>query len=146
MKPLYSTQATVRGGRNGGRGRTTDGRLDVQLALPAEMGGDGDGTNPEQLFGVGYAACFFESALALVATTAPGSSCATPDRRPRRPAARRDDEYRLHIALHVSLPQITDDEAAARRLVREAHADLPVLPGAAPATSPWKSPPHGAPL
>src|SRR6195256_3321095 len=63
---LYTAQAVVEGGR-AGHGRTDDGRLDVALAVPRELGGDGGpGTNPEQLFAVGYAACF-ESALLGVA-------------------------------------------------------------------------------
>ena len=62
---LYTAQAVVEGGR-AGRGRT-DGRLDVALAVPRQLGGDGGpGTTPEQLFAVGYAACF-ESALLGVA-------------------------------------------------------------------------------
>ena len=66
MKILYTAHAVVRGGR-GGRGRTSDGRLEVDLSVPEEMGGDGGpGTNPEQLFAVGYAACF-QSALQAVA-------------------------------------------------------------------------------
>jgi osmotically inducible protein OsmC len=63
---LYTAEATVVGGR-AGRGRTSDGRLDVGLDVPAEMGGSGGpGTNPEQLFAVGYAACF-QSALQRIA-------------------------------------------------------------------------------
>jgi lipoyl-dependent peroxiredoxin len=62
---LYTAEATVIGGRANGHGRTSDGVLDVQLRRPKEMGGDGDGTNPEQLFAVGYAACF-EGALGVV--------------------------------------------------------------------------------
>jgi Ohr subfamily peroxiredoxin len=64
-KILYTAKAHVTGGREG-HGRTTDGQLDVDLRLPAEMGGPGGGTNPEELFAVGYAACF-ESALMNVA-------------------------------------------------------------------------------
>jgi lipoyl-dependent peroxiredoxin len=65
-KVLYTAEALVEGGR-GGRGRTSDGRLDVSLSVPKEMSGDGGpGTNPEQLFAVGYAACF-QSALMGVA-------------------------------------------------------------------------------
>src|SRR6266576_4419871 len=61
-KVLYIAEATVEGGRQG-HGRTSDGRLDVDLDVPAEMAGPGGpGTNPEQLFAVGYAACF-QSAL-----------------------------------------------------------------------------------
>jgi Ohr subfamily peroxiredoxin len=62
---VYTAQATVTGGRAEGHGRSSDGNLDVQLRLPTEMGGQGDGTNPEQLFAVGYAACF-EGALGVV--------------------------------------------------------------------------------
>ncbi|WP_372507055.1 Ohr family peroxiredoxin [Actinomadura madurae] len=62
--PLYTAEAQVTGGRNG-RGRTSDGRLDLDLRLPKELGGDGEGANPEQLFAVGYAACF-GTVLAMV--------------------------------------------------------------------------------
>ena len=66
MKILYTTEAVVEGGR-AGHGRTRDGRLAVDLSVPKEMGGDGGpGTNPEELFAVGYAACF-QSALLSVA-------------------------------------------------------------------------------
>ncbi len=55
---LYTAEATADGPRTG-RTRSADGRLDVTLSLPAAMGGDdGPGTNPEQLFAAGYAACF----------------------------------------------------------------------------------------
>ena len=63
---LYTAEAIVEGGR-AGHGHTDDGRLDVALSVPRELGGDGGpGTNPEQLFAVSYAACF-ESALLGVA-------------------------------------------------------------------------------
>ncbi|HEV7398673.1 MAG TPA: organic hydroperoxide resistance protein [Solirubrobacterales bacterium] len=65
-KVIYTAEAQVTGGRVDGHGRTSDGALEVDLRTPTEMGGDGGGTNPEQLFAVGYAACF-ESALAAVA-------------------------------------------------------------------------------
>jgi len=64
-KVLYTAEAHVTGGRNG-HGRSSDGELEVDLRLPKEMGGSGGGTNPEQLFAVGYAACF-QSALLGVA-------------------------------------------------------------------------------
>jgi lipoyl-dependent peroxiredoxin len=63
---LYTAEAVVEGGREG-HGRTSDGRLEVDLSIPEDMGGQGGvGTNPEQLFAVGYAACF-QSALLNVA-------------------------------------------------------------------------------
>src|SRR3954447_23075111 len=66
MKVLCTAEATVTGGRDEGHGRTTDGALDVQLRSPKELGGEGGGTNPEQLFAVGYASCF-EGAIKVVA-------------------------------------------------------------------------------
>src|SRR5258706_9050093 len=63
---LYTAEAVVEGGRQG-HGRTSDGRLEVDLSVPATRSGDdGPGTNPEQLFALGYAACF-QSALLGVA-------------------------------------------------------------------------------
>lgn len=60
---LYTAVATSTG--RDGRATTSDGRLDVKLALQKELGGDGDGTNPEQLFAAGYAACFATSLRAV---------------------------------------------------------------------------------
>ena len=65
MKTLYTAEALATGEGRDGHGRTSDGILDVDLAAPKELGGSGNGTNPEQLFAVGYAACF-HSALRLV--------------------------------------------------------------------------------
>ena len=61
VKPLYTARALATGGRSG-HAVTDDGLLDVHLRPPKEMGGPGGGTNPEQLFAAGYAACF-QSAL-----------------------------------------------------------------------------------
>jgi len=67
MEVLYRAHATASGGgREDGRSATDDGKIDVKLSTPAEMGGKGgDGTNPEQLFATGYAACYL-GALRLV--------------------------------------------------------------------------------
>ena len=65
MKTLYTAEALATGEGRDGHGRTSDGTLDLDLAIPKEMGGSGNGTNPEQLFAIGYAACF-HSALRLV--------------------------------------------------------------------------------
>src|SRR5258705_281945 len=62
-KILYTAKAHTTGGREGGTSRTSDGRLDVKLSVP---GAPGNGTNPEQLFAVGWSACFL-SAVKLVA-------------------------------------------------------------------------------
>ena len=72
FRPIYSTKVTGSGGeaehaRASGVARSEDGNLDVQLRLPSEMGGEGGGTNPEQLFAAAYAACF-HGALKLLAS------------------------------------------------------------------------------
>jgi lipoyl-dependent peroxiredoxin len=65
QKVLYTAEAVVEGGRRG-HGRTSDGRLDVRLSVPEGMGGaGGPGTNPEQLFAIGYAACFQSTLLSV---------------------------------------------------------------------------------
>lgn len=63
-KKLYTAEATVKGGREG-HGRSSDGILDLDLRPPVELGGPGGGTNPEQLFALGYSACF-QSAMSVV--------------------------------------------------------------------------------
>lgn len=58
VTPLYIAQAKSTGGRDGSS-RSSDGKLEVKLSTPKELGGaGGDGTNPEQLFAAGYSACF----------------------------------------------------------------------------------------
>ena len=57
ISAVYTAEATATGGRDG-RSKVSDGSLDIKLAVPIEMGGKGDGNNPEQLFAAGYAACY----------------------------------------------------------------------------------------
>jgi osmotically inducible protein OsmC len=122
-KVLYTAEAHVAGGRSHGHGRTSDGVLEVDLRAPVEMGGEGGGTNPEQLFAVGYAACF-ESALAAVARRAHAEADdATIDSRVSLlPTG--TGGFKLAVALDVTLPSVTDD-ASARDLVRAAHDVCP---------------------
>src|SRR5438876_11019621 len=121
-KVLYTARATADGGRDG-KVATDDGKLDVVVAPPAEMGGTGHGTNPEQLFAAGYAACF-HSALKVVARKArqdvDGSTVtAEVGIGPINGGA----GYGLEVALVVSLPGI--DRAAAEELVAKAHEVRP---------------------
>jgi lipoyl-dependent peroxiredoxin len=120
---LYTAEVTVTGGRTLGHGRTTDGALDVQLRRPKEMGGDGGGTNPEQLFAVGYAACF-ESALGVVARREhlETGDVSIRSRVNLLPTAERT--YKLAVELDVTLPLVQDPEQAAR-LVSAAHMVCP---------------------
>ena len=122
-KVLYTARAHVTGGRQDGHGRSAAGELDVRLRLPKEMGGTGGGTNPEELFAVGYAACF-ESALGTVARRRhldPGQ-LAIDSAVSLLPTG--DGGFRLAVTLDVSLPSVGDREAAAQ-LVRDAHQVCP---------------------
>ncbi len=64
-KIVYTAHATTIGGRRGGHATSSDGKLDVELTAPKEMGGPGTGTNPEQLFAAGYSACFNSAFLSV---------------------------------------------------------------------------------
>src|SRR6201992_3867965 len=122
--PVYTAEATVTGGRAEGHGRSGDGRLDVQLRLPPEMGGEGDtGTNPEQLFAVGYAACF-EGALGVVGRRERQEvgDVSIESRGRLLPTEERGSTIR--VELDVSLPQVTDADLA-KRIVAEAHQVSP---------------------
>jgi lipoyl-dependent peroxiredoxin len=122
-KVLYTARATVTGGRAAGHGRSDDGQLDVELRAPAELGGEGGGTNPEQLFAVGYAACF-EGAIGAVGRRerAEVGDVSIDSRITLTPVENRT--MRLGVELDVSLPQV-DDEALAERIVRGAHEVCP---------------------
>lgn len=111
------------GGRVSGHGRTQDGVLDVQLRVPKEMGGDGGGTNPEQLFAVGYAACF-EGALGVVGRRerVETGDASIESRVSLLPTE--DRGFALAVELHVTLPQISDPEQAAQ-IVAAAHQVCP---------------------
>jgi Ohr subfamily peroxiredoxin len=121
-KVLYSAHAQVSGGRNG-HGRTTDGALEVELRVPTEMGGEGGGTNPEQLFAIGYAACF-ESALSQVGRRRQMDvgEVAIDSAVSLSPTG--DGGFQLGVTLDVSLPSVGDRETAAD-LVRAAHQVCP---------------------
>jgi lipoyl-dependent peroxiredoxin len=122
-KALYTAEATVTGGRVNGHGRTSDGVLDVQLRTPTEMGGDGGGTNPEQLFAVGYAACF-EGAIGVIGRRerAEVGDVSIDSRVTLSPTE--DRAFGIGVELHVSLPQVSDPEQAAR-IVEAAHHVCP---------------------
>src|SRR5580700_8039692 len=120
---LYTAEATVTGGRASGHGRTNDGALDVQLRAPKEMGGEGGGTNPEQLFAVGYASCF-ESALGVVARRQKLEAGDVAIDSKVMLLAGADRKFELAVALEVTLPSISDPDAAVE-LVRAAHEVCP---------------------
>jgi lipoyl-dependent peroxiredoxin len=119
---LYTAEATAVGGREG-HARTSDGRLEVDLDVPTEMGGKGgSGTNPEQLFATGYAACF-QSALLRFAFGRKLDLSGT------RVTARvgigtlESGGLGLGAALDLDAPQISRDEAV--ELMTRAHEACP---------------------
>jgi Ohr subfamily peroxiredoxin len=122
-KALYTAEAHVTGGRAEGHGRTSDGALDVELRIPTEMGGEGGGTNPEQLFAVGFASCF-ESALGVVARRQKleGGDVEIDSKVSLHPTENRG--FQLSVELDVTLPSI-DDEGQAVDVVRAAHQVCP---------------------
>ena len=120
---LYTAEAHVTGGRAQGHGRTSDGALEVDLRAPTEMGGEGGGTNPEELFAVGYAACF-ESALGAVARRrkVDAGDVAIDSKVSLYP--NEDRGFELGVELDVTLPAIEDDGTAVE-LVKAAELVCP---------------------
>jgi osmotically inducible protein OsmC len=128
MKVIYTAEAHVTGGRLAGRGRTSDGRVDIRLRMPAELGGPGDGANPEQLLAIGWAACF-EATLASAAHRNRISMKLVDDaeidaRVMLMVPAPESGEFELGVAFDVRLPSISDPELA-NGLVRTAHELCP---------------------
>jgi Ohr subfamily peroxiredoxin len=122
LKVLYTAVATADGGRAGGHARSSDGNLDVPISPPKELGGEGSGTNPEQLFAAGYAACFHSAVMTVARRMKldPSDSTVT---------AHVDlgtignGAFGLGVELHVELPKLGSEEAQA--LVEKAHEVCP---------------------
>src|SRR5579863_3601721 len=122
-KVLYSTSAHATGGRDG-HSQVVNGPLDVKLTTPKELGGNGgDGSNPEELFAAGYAACFL-NAMKFITMRAGGSFpvdasvTATVGIGPNT-----EGSYGLEVALAISLPGL--GEADAKALMEKAHHVCP---------------------
>ncbi|WP_461175295.1 organic hydroperoxide resistance protein (plasmid) [Arthrobacter sp. Z1-9] len=121
MTVIYTAEALATGAGRNGRARTDDGRLDIQLAAPHALGGSGNGSNPEQLFAAGYAACF-HSALQHVARTAKtdlGDSSVGA----KVGLVRDGKSFALEVDLEVVIPTLTQSEAKA--LADKAHEVCP---------------------
>lgn len=120
MDALYTAAATANGRE--GRAVSSDGQLDLALALPPALGGNGEGTNPEQLFAAGYAACFASAMSSVgremkidtkdVAVTAEVS------------IGKDDTGFGLSVVMRVELPEALEGETG-RQLVEATHAYCP---------------------
>ena len=117
----YTARATANGNGRNGRAQTDDGLVDVNLAIPEEVGGVGGGSNPEQLFAAGYAGCFM-SAVASVARQhkvkldGPSVDAAVT-------IAHGEDGFGLSVELNVNLPGVTVQQA--RAIAEAAHQRCP---------------------
>ncbi|GAA4698970.1 MULTISPECIES: organic hydroperoxide resistance protein [Kocuria] len=121
MEPMYTAEALSTGDGRSGHVRTSDDTISVDLAPPKEMGGSGNGNNPEQLFAAGYAACF-HSALQLVAKSAKkdlGDSAVGA----QVSIGKEGEGFGLSVVLEAVIPNLPEDEA--RELVEQAHQVCP---------------------
>jgi lipoyl-dependent peroxiredoxin len=119
---IYTTSAIASGGRDG-HAATTDGSLDVKLARPKELGGKGDGNNPEQLFAAGYAACFLSSMQFVASQGGPKIPANAEVQATVGLGPRSEGGFGLEIALDVTLPGLVRGKAEA--LIEKAHQVCP---------------------
>lgn len=122
MDALYTAEALSVGDARNGQAYLADRSLDLRMSVPKEMGGAGDGANPEQLFALGYAACF-HSALKLVASKVKADT--TDSAVGARVSIGSNDAggFELAVALEVSLPNVPVEQA--RELAEAAHQVCP---------------------
>src|SRR5215470_3503877 len=119
MKVLYTAKTHTTGGRDGGSSRTSDGRLEVKYSIP---GGPGNGTNPEQLFAVGWSGCFL-SAVKVVAAQMKVRLPADPTIDAEVDLCTGGDGYALRARLNVCLPGLGRE--VARKILDGAHQTGP---------------------
>ncbi|NYF54230.1 Ohr subfamily peroxiredoxin [Micromonospora purpureochromogenes] len=122
MQVLYTASALASGDGRDGHVRTSDGTVEVDLAVPKEMGGAGGAANPEQLFAAGYAACF-HSALRLVARRAKADVSGSVVEAEVGIGPNGSGGFGLTVALLVDLPAV--ERTAAEQLVAQAHQVCP---------------------
>lgn len=124
MQVLYTAEVTAVGARSG-HATSSDGQLDVALALPPQMGGKGGATNPEQLFGAGYAACFGGAVEYLAHQQKLKTGTITVKSKvgigPYDPG--QGEGFTLCVHLDVTLPELTQEKA--EQLVAAAHRTCP---------------------
>ncbi|MCI1017709.1 organic hydroperoxide resistance protein [Microbacterium sp. C5A9] len=122
MDALYTAEALATGAGRNGRVATSDARLDFELAIPKEMGGSGDGANPEQLFAAGYAACF-HSALQSVARAQKVTLTDTSVGARVQIGSNGEGGFGLAVQLEVVIPELPHEQAQA--LADAAHQVCP---------------------
>lgn len=121
VKPLYTAKATATGGR-AGHVVSGDGLLDLDLRPPAEMGGPGGASNPEELFAAGYAACF-QSALGVVGRRQGVDTASSTVEADVTIGTVGGGGYGLAVTLRISVPGT--DPATIQSLAEAAHQVCP---------------------
>ena len=122
MDALYTAEALSVGDARNGQAYLADRSLDLRMSVPKEMGGAGDGANPEQLFALGYAACF-HSALKLVASKVKADTTDSAVGARVSIGSNAAGGFELAVALEVSLPNVPVEQA--RELAEAAHQVCP---------------------
>jgi lipoyl-dependent peroxiredoxin len=121
MEPLYTAVASANG--RDGRATSADGQLDLKLAFPPALGGDGNGTNPEQLFAAGYAACF-ASTLGVIGRETKVDTRDVSVTAEVSIGKDTDGGFGISVALLVRIPEEQDSDTV-RALVEQAHTACP---------------------
>jgi Ohr subfamily peroxiredoxin len=122
VKTLYTAEALATGAGRAGHVRSSDGNIDMDLAIPESMGGPGGGANPEELFAAGYAACF-HSALQAVARKAKAELGDSTVGAKVGIGPNDLGGFQLEVTLEVVIPDLPHDEA--EKLVEQAHQVCP---------------------
>ena len=126
IKTLYTAHATSLGGRGGGTAKTADGALDLKIDDPTEMGGKGEGVNPEQLFAVGYSSCYLGAMKFVAGKMSPPVKLSEQSSTTAHVSfGTRDDGegFGLEVVMDVNLPGI--DKAVAQDIAAKAHVVCP---------------------
>ena len=124
-KVLYTARAVATGGRTG-TAKSSDGMLDVHLSTPSELGGPGGGTNPEQLFAAGYAACFIGALKSVASGRGGGPKTALQGEimiESEVGIGQVPTGYGIQVAMRITLPGL--DRIAAEALIAAAHQVCP---------------------
>ena len=124
IEVVYTAESTATGGGRDGHVKSTDGKIDLDTRPPKEMGGSGEGVNPELLFSAGYAACFL-GALRLVATQREDRRSTTPAGITAQIGFGKDSEGGFGLTAHLIgyLPGL--EQSVADELMQKAHGVCP---------------------
>jgi osmotically inducible protein OsmC len=123
MKVMYRTPTITSVGGRDGSVCSADGNLDLRVSRPKEMGGSGDMTNPEELFGAGYAACFHSALKHVAAEKKIALGQSTVQANVSLGANDKGPGFMLAVELHVTVPNA--EAATAQEVVRAAHTICP---------------------